>query len=154
MKRLKKCSEENKVAIVVSYIRHYRNLKNMTQKDVAERLGITPQRFASIETNKHITNIIKLLEISEILEVKVDELYKVEYVDVDTYNQHKVKNLDLIECDELKEAYTKQEQLISKENINDDELKELKKIEEIIRKKSILRYGNVLESFVWEKIVS
>ena len=46
----------------------------MTQRDVGRCIGITEQRYASIEKNKHKTNILKCIKMAECLGTKIDNL--------------------------------------------------------------------------------
>ncbi|MEG2354234.1 MAG: helix-turn-helix transcriptional regulator [Clostridium sp.] len=146
----KKSNKDKMVEILISYVRHYRVRVNMTQRDVGRYIGITEQRFASIEKNKHKTNILKCIKMAECLSTKVDELYKIVKISEDQYNKIKCFDLSGEYSKELKEAHetldkNKGGQMhISKE--------ELDKLRSLIYKNSILRYGNVIESAQWEKI--
>lgn len=143
---------DNKVSIVVNYTRYYRKLRGLTQKDVAERIDVTPQRFASIETNKHITSIIRVMEIAKVLDVKVDDLYKLEYVTKAEYNRLRNMNRDLKVNKELEEVHIRMDLICKIEDKNKEVLEEMGQLNKTIRKKSIFRYGNILEIEEWEKI--
>lgn len=145
---------DDKVRIVINHTRHYRKLRKLTQKDVAERIDVTPQRFANIETNKNITNIIRVMAIAKVLKVKVDDLYKQEFITKEEYNRLRVMNRDIELCKELEETHNKLDMLYEIEDKSDEVLKEIQQLNKIIRKKSIFRYGNVLEFEEWEKILN
>lgn len=145
---------DDKVRIVINHTRHYRKLRKLTQKDVAERIDVTPQRFANIETNKNITNIIRVMAIAKVLKVKVDDLYKQEFITKEEYNRLRVMNRDIELCKELEETHNKLDMLYEIEDKSDEGLKEIQQLNKIIRKKSIFRYGNVLEFEEWEKILN
>ena len=143
-------NKAKKIEILISYVRHYRVRGNMTQRDVGKFIGITEQRFASIEKNKHKTNILKCIKIAECLGTKVDNLYKVVRVNEEQFN--KIKSFDLAGnySEELKKAF----ETIDKCELGDINIpkEELDKLYGIVKEKSILRYGNVIESAQWEKI--
>ncbi|MGL5084172.1 MAG: helix-turn-helix transcriptional regulator [Clostridium sp.] len=143
---------DNKVSIVVNYTRYYRKLRKMTQKEVAESIDVTPQRFASIETNKHISNIIRVMAIANILDVTVDNLYKQEYVTKEQYNRLRKLDRNLEESKELEEVYTRLDLISKIEDKSEDVLQEMDKLNKIIWDKSIFRYGDVLEVQVWDRI--
>lgn len=138
------------IELLISYVRHYRVKGSMTQRGVGRCIGITEQRFASIEKNKHKTNILKCIKIAECLGTKVDNLYKVVRVSEEQFN--KIKSFDLAGdySEELKEAF----ETIDKCELGDINIpkEELDKLYGIVKEKSILRYGNVIESAQWEKI--
>ncbi|MGL5353997.1 MAG: helix-turn-helix transcriptional regulator [Clostridium sp.] len=143
---------DNKVCIVVNYTRYYRKLRKMTQKEIAEWIEVTPQRFASIETNKHISNIMRVMDIANVLKVKVDDLYKQEYVTKDEYNRLRKLDRNLEESKELEEVYTRLDLISKIEDKSEDVLQEMDKLNKIIWDKSIFRYGDVLEVQEWVKI--
>lgn len=147
---VKDTNKDNVIELLISYVRHYRVRGNMTQRDVGKFIGITEQRFASIEKNKHKTNILKCIKIAECLGTKVDNLYKVVRVNEKQFN--KIKGFDLAGdySEELKDAF----ETIDKYELGDINIpkEELDKLYGIVKEKSILRYGNVIESAQWEKI--
>lgn len=148
-KNIKKKQSKDR-EILVSYVRDYRVKVSLTQKDVAKFIGITEQRFASIETNKHKTNIFKCLKIAQCLKTKVDNLYKIVKVTEEQYNIIKCINLEGEHSKELRESYDKLEQYNSgKSELTADEVNVLK---EHIYKNGILRYGDVLESSHWQRV--
>ncbi|MGL5086402.1 MAG: helix-turn-helix transcriptional regulator [Clostridium sp.] len=146
--------KDNKVRIVINYTRHYRKIRKLTQKDVAEIIEVTPQRFANIETNKNITNIIRVMAIAKVLKVKVDDLYKQRFITKEQYNKLRVMNRDIEPCKELEEAHVKLDMIYKIEDKSKEVIKEIEQLNKIIRKKSIFRYGNVLEFEEWEKILN
>lgn len=58
-----------------------RNLKEITQQQLASLTGVSRQTINSIETNKYIPNTLLALKISRILQKKVDELFFLEEYD-------------------------------------------------------------------------
>lgn len=146
----KKDNKDKVVELLISYVRHYRVKGNMTQRDVGKCIGITEQRFASIETNKHKTNIFKCIKMAECLGTKVDDLYKVIKISEEQFNRIKSFNLEGDYSEELKQAY----EILDKYEAgkSDTPKEEIDKLYDLIKKKSILRYGNVIESIQWEKV--
>lgn len=149
-KKKVKQEKQNYKEILVSYVRHYRVKGNMTQKDVATCIGITEQRFASIETNKHKTNVVKCIKMAECLCTKLDNLYKLVRVTEEQYRKIRCINLDGQTSKELQEIYGK----LDRYEMGESELSkdEINILSEYIRKNSVLRYGNVVESVHWKEI--
>ncbi|HOO79205.1 MAG TPA: helix-turn-helix transcriptional regulator [Lachnospiraceae bacterium] len=56
------------------FIAKCRKKKNMTQSQLAEKIGITNQAVSKWETGKSMTDISIMLELSEILGITVNEL--------------------------------------------------------------------------------
>lgn len=138
------------VELLISYVRHYRVKGNMTQRDVGRCIGITEQRYASIEKNKHKTNILKCIKMAECLGTKIDNLYKIVKINEEQFNKIKSFNIDGDYSEELKQAYEIIDKYeLEKSNISKEEID---KIYALIKMKSILRYGNVIESDQWGKI--
>ena len=146
----KKDNKDKVVELLISYVRHYRVKGNMTQRDVGRCIGITEQRFASIETNKHKTNIFKCIKMAECLGTKIDNLYKVVKISEEQFNKIKSFNLEGDYSEEVKQAY----EILDKHEVGKSDIskEEMDKLYDIVKKKSILRYGNVIESDQWEKI--
>lgn len=55
-------------------IRKIRELKNISPKDMADRLNISPQGYNRIERDEVSINIERLLEVAGIFEMKPEEL--------------------------------------------------------------------------------
>lgn len=62
------------MATVEDKIKNIRELKNLTQAYMAERLGMTQAGYSKIESGATKVTYSKLLEISEILEVNIEDL--------------------------------------------------------------------------------
>ena len=146
----KKDNKDKVVELLISYVRDYRIKGNMTQRDVGRCIGITEQRFASIETNKHKTNIFKCIKMAECLGTKIDDLYKVVKISEEQFNKIKSFNLEGDYSEELKQVY----EVLDKYEVGKSYIskEEMDKLYDVIKKKSILRYGNVIESSQWKKI--
>ena len=55
-------------------IRKIRELKNISPKDMADRLNITPQSYHKIERDEVSLNIDRLLEVAEIFGMKPEDV--------------------------------------------------------------------------------
>ncbi|PWA11853.1 transcriptional regulator [Pueribacillus theae] len=59
----------------VSKIKLARVAKNMTQQDLADRIGVTRQTINLIEKNKYNPTIKLCISIAKVLEKSLDELF-------------------------------------------------------------------------------
>lgn len=59
-------------------IKIHRAIKNMTQEELAKRIGVSRQTINSIETNRYIPSTILALKIAAIFEVGVNEVFELE----------------------------------------------------------------------------
>lgn len=57
-------------------IREFRKKKKMSQAEVAERMKLNQHTISQWETEERIPNVKKALKLAEILETKVEDLYK------------------------------------------------------------------------------
>lgn len=60
--------------IIGEFIKKQRALKNLTQKQLAEKLGVTDKAVSRWETGKGIPDVSLLIPLSEVLEVSVNEI--------------------------------------------------------------------------------
>lgn len=60
--------------IIGNFIKEQRNLKQLTQKQLAEMLGVTDKAISRWETGKGIPDVSLLIPLSEVLEVSVNEI--------------------------------------------------------------------------------
>lgn len=60
--------------IIGEFIKEQRALKNLTQKQLAEKLGVTDKAISRWETGKGIPDVSLLIPLSEVLEVSVNEI--------------------------------------------------------------------------------
>lgn len=68
----------------------YRAIQNITQEELAIKIGITRQAINSIELNKFIPSTLLALKLSSYFGISVNELFYLE-PDEDNNNQGKVK---------------------------------------------------------------
>lgn len=72
-------------------LKKYRILKNLTQEDVAEYLGITPQSVSKWERGESYPDITLLPALANIFETSIDLLVGMDTIRAETtrYNIHK-----------------------------------------------------------------
>ena len=59
-------------------IRIERAIKNITQADLAEKVGVSRQTINSIESNKYIPSTVLALKIARVFEKGVEEIFSLE----------------------------------------------------------------------------
>ena len=52
--------------------------RNMTQQDLAEKIGVSRQTINSIESQKYIPSTVLALKIAKVFSIKVEELFELE----------------------------------------------------------------------------
>jgi len=63
-------------------IRIERAVKNITQADLAEQVGVSRQTINSIESNKYIPSTVLALKIARVFEKGVEEIFSLEDSDL------------------------------------------------------------------------
>jgi putative transcriptional regulator len=63
-------------------IRIERAVKNITQADLAEQVGVSRQTINSIESNKYIPSTVLALKIARVFEKGVEEIFSLEASDL------------------------------------------------------------------------
>ena len=59
-------------------IKIHRAIKNITQEELAKRIGVSRQTINSIETNRYVPSTILALKIAAVFEVGVNEVFELE----------------------------------------------------------------------------
>jgi len=59
-------------------VRHYRELTNLTQIELAEKVCVTRQTIISIEKGNYAPSVTLALNLAKCLKVKVEELFYIE----------------------------------------------------------------------------
>ena len=59
-------------------IKIHRAIKNITQEDLAKRIGVSRQTINSIETNRYVPSTILALKIAAVFGVGVNEVFELE----------------------------------------------------------------------------
>lgn len=57
--------------------------KDMTQQELAERVGVSRQTINSIEKHKYVPSTLLSLKIAHVFEVKVDDIFMLEEEDLE-----------------------------------------------------------------------
>lgn len=52
--------------------------QNMTQQDLAEKIGVSRQTINSIESQKYIPSTVLALKIAKVFSVKIEEIFELE----------------------------------------------------------------------------
>lgn len=71
-------TQEKGVNMVITNIKKERNNKNLTQSQLAERIGVSKQTICDWEKGRSIPNYMKLKLLSKILEKPIDYLLEQE----------------------------------------------------------------------------
>ena len=61
---------------IVNHVRRFRRLADMTQQDLATRIGVTRQTILSIEKAKYTPSVALALQLADVLGVRVEELFE------------------------------------------------------------------------------
>lgn len=59
-------------------IKVQRAIKNLTQEELAKKIGVSRQTINSIEKNRYIPSTVLALKLSEIFEKNVNEIFELE----------------------------------------------------------------------------
>lgn len=51
----------------------------MTQKELAERVGISRQTMNAVENSKHVPTVVVAIKIADVFRVSVDQLFNLDY---------------------------------------------------------------------------
>lgn len=101
-----------KKAIIISNLIEYRDHLELTQKDIANILGIKEQRYGMIERNSSTPSIATIMIIADMFKCSVDKLFKVKMIDKKLYDEIKYLKIDFTIDNDLKEKCKKREQEI------------------------------------------
>ncbi len=77
--------------LIGSKLKRLRELKNLNQEEIAKKLNITKQAYSKIERNETKLDIDRLKDLSEIFEIPLDELLK---LDENSINLNHAKECD------------------------------------------------------------
>jgi putative transcriptional regulator len=59
-------------------IKVQRAIKDLTQDDLAKRIGVSRQTINSIEKNRYVPSTVLALKLSEVFEIPVNEFFTLE----------------------------------------------------------------------------
>ena len=61
---------------LTNFVKQHRRVVGMTQKELAERVGVTRQTILSIEKGKYTPSVALALHLAEVFEVRVEDLFR------------------------------------------------------------------------------
>ena len=56
----------------------YRAINNLTQADLAEKIGVSRQSINAIETNKYVPSTVLALKLSRLFKTPVEDLFQLD----------------------------------------------------------------------------
>ncbi len=70
-------------------IRIERAIKNITQQELAEKIGVSRQTINAIESNKYVPSTVLALKMAKLFDKKVDDIFMLEKGDWNASTQYK-----------------------------------------------------------------
>ena len=61
---------------LINHIKQHRARLDLTQQDLAERVGVRRQTILALEKGKYVPSTLLAFQIAEVLGMKVDELFE------------------------------------------------------------------------------
>lgn len=96
--------------IYVSNLKEIREKKGLSQRQIADVLGVAEQRYSAIERNVNTPTILIAYALSHYFDVSSDDLYEIIYISEEFYNKllnlELVKTKDGVEFNYIKDAET------------------------------------------------
>ena len=63
---------------LTNHIKQHRARLDLTQQDLAERVGVRRQTILAVEKGKYVPSALLAFQIADVLGMKVDELFEME----------------------------------------------------------------------------
>nr|WP_211252947.1 helix-turn-helix transcriptional regulator [Carnobacterium gallinarum] len=60
---------------MLNKVREERKTKKMTQEELAGKVGVTRRTIISLEKGSYVPSLLLALDLSEVLDIKIDELF-------------------------------------------------------------------------------
>lgn len=149
--------EDGDRIIVISYLKSIRENRTVSQKQMAEILRFTEQRYGNVERHYNAPSVILSSMFAYLLDVPLGDLYKAVKVKKEMYEEMKylkIVNGEIVPFEELKKAY-KRLNAISDKNSTEYNLVQ-KECDELIKNNStslLLKQGELIENIYWEKYI-
>lgn len=105
-------------------IKHLRNIKGISQQELADKVGIDRSTISRIENNEIETTIDNAIKIAEALEVSINDLVSYDL---------RLKNIPQTDKD-YKKILIDKGLMDENENINEEKIDDLLKIAEMMKK--------------------
>lgn len=109
--------------LLISSVKSVRLDEGLAQKKAGEALGFSEQRFGAIERNDNTPTIFLALQIADVLNTDINQIYKIEYINEELFNELRHMNEDF---EIIKELVSLREELTEVDNRLDEILKDLK----------------------------
>lgn len=139
--------------IIINNIKTIRESKGLTQKDMAEKLGFTDQRYGTIERNTNSPTIILSAKIASKLNVKVNDLYDSVYITKEEYEKIQYLNMDYKINRDISSLIHLLANLKNNKNTKPEEIENLELVVKKMKNSLILKHGHVIERSHWDIIV-
>lgn len=68
-------TENMEVEVMKNKIKVFRAMHNMTQEDLAEKIGVTRQTVIAIESDKYLPSLGLAFKIAKLFKVKIEEVF-------------------------------------------------------------------------------
>ena len=78
-----KCMNEKIYKFCKNFAKNIKNERlalGLTQKEVADKIGVKTQSYQAYEKNIAMPNLINLLKLSELFHISLDELFEINYI--------------------------------------------------------------------------
>src|SRR5690554_4654243 len=84
------------MAMYGKVISKYRRLENLTQKDLAEKLFVSPQTVSKWENNQSEPNLATIKQLADLFGISVDDFFEEEK----TFSEKEAaSNVDVLKCE-------------------------------------------------------
>ncbi len=95
VKKTERMQDSDYTPIIINYTKKLRLQTRLSQKMIGNALGVTEQRYGTIERNTNTPTVVTEHQIAAILGVKTDDLYKLIYISKSFYED--LKDMELYE---------------------------------------------------------
>lgn len=83
--RISKLVDSTEIPILISNIKKHRLENGLNQGEVSNALGVSPQRYGTIERCENIPTSIKIMEICRIYDLTFNDIYDIVYINEEQY---------------------------------------------------------------------
>lgn len=61
--------------MIKNKLKVYRAMRNLTQEDLADKIGVSRQTVIAIESNKYLPSLGLAFKIAQLFQVKIEEIF-------------------------------------------------------------------------------